>query len=262
MAAIGLVASTWWVAAQGGDTNPLGIGGPAASDWILVPSGALSSLGSASVRSAVLAVAVAALVLARRWYHLGYVVAVVLVVRVVERLAKAAVSRARPADVERGYALAPTVRVVVILAILGAGVLILYCSQSRHRLGPLIAGASVAAAYLAMLAFNELMTTIHLDAGQDSYPSGHASNTLAIFAALALLRPRGRRWDIAAALGVAFALAVGVSRVTLGFHHPLDILGGWLLSAAVALGLRAALPASSAPTATLDNRSRAGVPMG
>jgi undecaprenyl-diphosphatase len=59
--------------------------------------------------------------------------------------------------------------------------------------------------------------------GRGSFPSSHAVN---IAAAAFLLSRRYRRARWAAAL-VAFL--VGYSRIYLGVHYPLDVLGGWLL---------------------------------
>jgi undecaprenyl-diphosphatase len=77
-------------------------------------------------------------------------------------------------------------------------------------------------------------------AASDSFPSGHAFHSVLFFglvvAVLLLPRLRGR-WSRAGliVLWLAFVLATGLSRVHLGFHQPLDILGGYLL-AGLALG--------------------------
>ena len=67
-----------------------------------------------------------------------------------------------------------------------------------------------------------------------SFPSGHASNVMAILLLAALLLAVRRR-----ALWILFALLsaclVGGSRAALGVHWPSDIIGGWWLGAGVAL---------------------------
>lgn len=77
-------------------------------------------------------------------------------------------------------------------------------------------------------------------AANDSFPSGHAFHSVLFFGlVVAMLLPRLHgRWSRAAliALWLAFVLATGFSRVHLGFHHPLDVLGGYLL-AGLALGV-------------------------
>ncbi len=76
----------------------------------------------------------------------------------------------------------------------------------------------------------------HLDTVSNlSYPSGHATNVAAAFLLAAMLIPtRNRRgWLAVAALCV---ILVGASRIVLGVHWPSDVVGGWLLGFAFALG--------------------------
>lgn len=73
-----------------------------------------------------------------------------------------------------------------------------------------------------------------------SFPSGHAMLSSAFIAMTLVLIWRAtnsttnaRKWRIPSAiLGVAFVLAVGISRLYLGVHYPSDILAGWLASCA------------------------------
>ncbi|MFF2043523.1 phosphatase PAP2 family protein [Kitasatospora sp. NPDC058170] len=98
-----------------------------------------------------------------------------------------------------------------------------------------------------------------------AYPSGH-SFTAAVAAGLlgwAILRSARRQWavPVAAALGLT-AAAVGLTRVYLGVHWPLDVVGGWLL-AAFWLGLTLPLvplvgrPPSAGSTAAASAESEA-----
>lgn len=60
-----------------------------------------------------------------------------------------------------------------------------------------------------------------------SFPSGHAMGAMSFCAAVVLMLWFTRwRWP-ALALGAAFTLWVGASRVYLGVHYPSDILAGW-----------------------------------
>ncbi len=70
-----------------------------------------------------------------------------------------------------------------------------------------------------------------------SFPSGHATYSMTFVLALVLLNwdsPR-RPWLIG--LGGLFVLVIGFTRVYLGVHFPSDIVGGWLLAIAWAIGL-------------------------
>jgi membrane-associated phospholipid phosphatase len=84
-----------------------------------------------------------------------------------------------------------------------------------HRPRPVDAGLPVRA-----------LTTLRHSLG---FPSAHAANFGALAAALAA---RGSR--LASAAG-ALALVVGYSRVYVGVHRPLDVLGGWLVGAGAGL---------------------------
>jgi undecaprenyl-diphosphatase len=73
-----------------------------------------------------------------------------------------------------------------------------------------------------------------------SLPSGHAAGSFAfaffVVEVLRARRPRPR-YAVAASVGlVLFAACVGVSRVVLGFHFPLDVLAGTVLGTTVGAG--------------------------
>lgn len=75
----------------------------------------------------------------------------------------------------------------------------------------------------------------HLDHFSNlSFPSGHATNAMAILLLAALLVPANRRgvWIVLALLGAA---TVGLSRNLLGVHWPSDVVAGWLWGAGFAL---------------------------
>jgi len=64
-----------------------------------------------------------------------------------------------------------------------------------------------------------------------SFPSGHAATS---FAAATVLTATSPRWG---PLWFLLALAIGFSRVYVGVHYPLDVLGGAVLGAAIAIAL-------------------------
>ena len=67
-----------------------------------------------------------------------------------------------------------------------------------------------------------------------AFPSGHATQSLATFAALAIvlgvLAPRMRRPGLAVA--AALGIAIGLSRIYLGVHWATDVCAGWVIGAA------------------------------
>ena len=65
-----------------------------------------------------------------------------------------------------------------------------------------------------------------------SFPSGHSATSFAAAAVLTSFAPR------AAPLWFLLALAIGFSRVYVGVHYPLDIVGGAVLGVLVAIALR------------------------
>ena len=97
--------------------------------------------------------------------------------------------------------------------------------------------------------------SLHLVSESDaSFPSGHATNSTAVFLTIALvLAVSVLRGPISRALsvvcGVLLAGGVGVSRLVLGVHWPSDVLAGWALGVSVALAvtMTAALFARIAP---------------
>jgi membrane-associated phospholipid phosphatase len=85
---------------------------------------------------------------------------------------------------------------------------------------------------------------------QASWPSGHATASMALALCLVLACP-GRLRPYAAACGAAFAVAVSYSFLTLGWHYPSDALAGFLVASIWTL-------LAIATVARLDRRLTAG----
>jgi undecaprenyl-diphosphatase len=73
-----------------------------------------------------------------------------------------------------------------------------------------------------------------------AFPSGHAADSTAVFVSVALVlavsvlrRPAARAAVIV--VGIAMAVAVGLSRLVLDVHWPTDVVAGWALGTMAAL---------------------------
>jgi undecaprenyl-diphosphatase len=95
-----------------------------------------------------------------------------------------------------------------------------------------------------------------------SFPSGHATNVMAIYLLAALLLAQARR-PLWIGLALLMAAAIGTSRLLLGVHWPSDVLGGWCWGTGIAiLGARISHRKESAQKAkrnpTLMSRPESG----
>jgi undecaprenyl-diphosphatase len=70
-----------------------------------------------------------------------------------------------------------------------------------------------------------------------SFPSGHAMLSLTLVIALTVLVPQNSWRSLLLFCGVMLAIAISWSRLYLGVHYPSDILGGWALAIAWAVGV-------------------------
>ena len=135
------------------------------------------------------------------------------------------------------------VTVLTLVSILAITVLLMH----GRRLQALVFASTVVIAQITAEVLKQLFgrprpgLVSHLDlVYSSSYPSGHAMMTPAVYLTLAAIIAAGerRRGEKTLLIGCAALIvaAVGVSRVYLGVHWPTDVLAGWILGAAVALG--------------------------
>ena len=69
------------------------------------------------------------------------------------------------------------------------------------------------------------------------FPSGHAMSSMTLVAALVILTWNSR-WRLPVGLiGSLFVASIGWTRLYLGVHYPSDILAGWMVSIAWAIGV-------------------------
>jgi membrane-associated phospholipid phosphatase len=88
-----------------------------------------------------------------------------------------------------------------------------------------------------------------------AFPSGHATAAMSLAIALVVVVPARLR-PLAALVGAALALGVSFSILSLGWHLPSDVAGGFLLATGWALVLLAALRAAAQVFPERTGRSR------
>ena len=160
----------------------------------------------------------------RRYRAALFIVISVVGAELLDRIFKQVFGRARPPVVEYHFT---TGMRVALYGTIAAIVAVLWRSRWRT-----IAIYS-AAMFVVLLALDGIVSSgVHLRAGNDSFPSGHAVASMAFVAAVTRLAwPTRHRW---AALGggAVFVALVGLSRVYLGYHYLSDVAAGWCLSLA------------------------------
>lgn len=124
-------------------------------------------------------------------------------------------------------------------AIIVAAILIVTLGKRQDRVGLLVLVVLVFASDFVCAELKDLFGRVRpcnsMDVrllvgcgGSYSFPSGHATN---IFSAMVFLTIRYRRF---APLFLAIATAVAYSRVYVGVHYPLDVIGGAVLGTVMA----------------------------
>jgi len=68
------------------------------------------------------------------------------------------------------------------------------------------------------------------ETGSNSFPSGHTSFAFSLAVALCMLAVGTRWFGLTVVLGTLWTLLIGFSRLYIGAHYPLDVLGSILIS--------------------------------
>jgi undecaprenyl-diphosphatase len=154
----------------------------------------------------------------------------------------------------------PFIPAIVILTALGALIL------RRWRIFAFIVGAiavEVATYRVTSLIVHRQRPSVprldHLPVNQ-SYPSGHVAASVVVYIGLALLisSKLRERWMVVAlwTLAVALPLAVALSRMYRGMHHPIDAAAGVLMGlASLAIALLATRTAGEVARARASKRA-------
>jgi membrane-associated phospholipid phosphatase len=122
--------------------------------------------------------------------------------------------------------------------VLGLLLIAIALVQGRVRAGAAVAAVLLGAAVTTDKILKPLLAADRHDAvlgihqvPAGSFPSGHATASMALaLCAILVASPRYRPY--VAALGAAFAIAVCYSFLSLGWHYPSDVLGGYLVAGA------------------------------
>jgi membrane-associated phospholipid phosphatase len=154
---------------------------------------------------------------------------------------------------------------LLVLAVVAAGVLWM---RGRRLLVALAPGIAFGVSGFAVAVTKKVVdrsrppVPLHLvPESNASFPSGHATESTALFVTLALVvavfvlrRPIARATTVLGAGVLSFV--VGASRLVLGVHWPSDVLAGWVMGAGIALAvtLVASLVAHVVPTRPISNR--------
>ncbi|MCW0133286.1 phosphatase PAP2 family protein [Burkholderia pseudomallei] len=111
-----------------------------------------------------------------------------------------------------------------------------WLAASRRRRAALVwaLGFACAVGVVALTKFVYAGWGIGIAAWRFTGVSGHTMLGAAVYPLVAAICVRDAYPRRALAAGLAFALAIGMSRVLLGFHSWSEIVSGWLLGAAVA----------------------------
>ena len=127
--------------------------------------------------------------------------------------------------------------------------IVLALARGRPRVAlavaALLLGANVTTQVLKPLLAEPRATSLlgFTPVGAASWPSGHATAALSLALACVIAAPARAR-PVVGALGALFAVAVSYSFLTLGWHYPSDVIGGFLVATTWALlaiaGLKAA----------------------
>jgi undecaprenyl-diphosphatase len=199
-----------------------------------------SFLGAGVGLLLLLSVVLVPLVQRRRWLDVAFVTTALLAAQVINRLIKNTIDKRRPPfpDHELLEALSMTRRGVL----LAVAAVLLLALATRWRRTAVLFGVILVAAYVLY----ELVAPTAVGTDNFSFPSGHATSSMAFAAAVAVVAWPTRLRVPALVAAAVLVAGVGLSRVAFAVHYPTDVLGGWLLSLAVVAAAAALVPVAAA----------------
>lgn len=146
-------------------------------------------------------------------------------------------------DMIRDFTALGSVGVLTFLSLAVVGFLILQRKRHAAVLVVVAVGGGMLVSLLAKAGFDRPRPDLVPHAARvytTSFPSAHSMMAAVVYltlgALLARVQPRMRLRLYLIGLAAVLTMAVGFSRVYLGVHWPTDVLAGWALGAAWALG--------------------------
>ena len=140
--------------------------------------------------------------------------------------------RPRLAEIADGIArLADPVPFALISALLVVVALVRVGPLQAFAAGVVLLGANVTTQVLKPMLAHPRGTYGDYVIGVEAFPSGHATAAMSLALVAVLVAPRPLR-PLVAVLGVGFSVAVGFALVSLDWHFPSDVAGGYLGAAA------------------------------
>jgi membrane-associated phospholipid phosphatase len=167
-------------------------------------------------------------------------------------------NRERPTVVEATGQLLDTIS-VQSLAVVGIGICLIALVRGRPHLAVgaaiLLLGSNTTTQVLKKVVLTRPDLARESGLALNTFPSGHTTVAMSIALALVVVVPS--RWrGVAAAVGGAYAIAVGVAVLTTGWHRPSDALGAYLVVTAWACAVLAVLVAGWGRVRAAAERAR------
>ena len=150
---------------------------------------------------------------------------------------------------------------VAEVGLIGGALALVALARGRPRVALFVLGllaltsvsSQVLKALLAYPRHEGMIDGAHIDPA--AFPSGHATAAMSLAIALIVVVPARLR-PLAAVVGMGLALGVSFSIVSLGWHLPSDVAGGFLLATGWSLVLLAGLRAAARVVPERSGRSR------
>jgi membrane-associated phospholipid phosphatase len=140
--------------------------------------------------------------------------------------------RPRLAEIAEGIAhLADPVPFAAISAFLIVVALVRAGPLQAFAAGVVLLGANVTTQVLKPMLAHPRGTYGDYVVGVEAFPSGHATAAMSLALVAVLVAPRPLR-PLVGVLGAGFSVAVGFALVSLDWHFPSDVAGGYLVAAA------------------------------